>query len=67
MKEHHPSVGQLREPKQAIAEVPWLSRRYLTRLIQERRIPSYRIGGKVLVDLADLEKLVADGRREVMP
>jgi len=35
-------------------EFPFLSVRYLQRLVQERRIPSWKIGRRVYLDRADL-------------
>ena len=38
--------------------------RHLRRLIAERRVASYRLSGRVLLDLDDLDELLARGRRE---
>ncbi len=38
------------------------STRWLRRLISERRIPYHKVGGRVLLDLADLDALAAAGR-----
>ena len=55
---------ELRLLAQAVAERPWLSLRYLRRLVYEGRIRHYKVGGKVLVDLADIDALAESGRRE---
>jgi excisionase family DNA binding protein len=49
---------------QAVGARPYLTKRHLRRLIAEHRIPSYRIGGKVLVDVAEVDELVAASRRD---
>jgi len=52
------SVGSIAEHR------PWCSERYLRRLIAERRIPFHRVGGRVLVDLDDLDAYDEAGRVE---
>lgn len=47
--------------RQALAECPWLSERYLRRLVYERRIRYSKVGGKLLFDLADLDRIVNEG------
>jgi excisionase family DNA binding protein len=41
----------------------YLGERYIRRLIEERKIPSYRVGGVVLASAADIEALIACGLR----
>lgn len=49
---------------QAVEARPWLTLRYLRRLIAERRIPFHKVGRFVLVDLADLDTFAERGRVE---
>ena len=49
---------------QAVEANPWLTERYVRRLIHERRIPFHKVGGRVLLDQADLDRLVSAGRVE---
>lgn len=48
----------LRTLPQAVEERPFLTIRWLRNLIYERGIPSYRLGGRVLVDLDELDACV---------
>ncbi len=41
---------------------PWATVRWLRRLVYEHRIPFHKVGGKVLVDLADLDDFAELGR-----
>jgi excisionase family DNA binding protein len=41
----------------------WATTRWLRRLIYERGLTYYKVGGKVLIDLNDLDRLVETGRR----
>ncbi len=47
---------------QAVEQRPWLTERYARRLIHERRLPYYKVGGKVLLDDDDLDELENAGR-----
>ncbi len=49
---------------QAVDERPWLTERYLRRLVYERRVPFSKVGGRVVVDLRDLDLMVRSGRVE---
>ena len=40
--------------------------RHVRRLIAERRVASYRLGGRVLLSPDDLDELLAKGRREAL-
>jgi excisionase family DNA binding protein len=42
----------------------WCSVRYARRLVAERRIPFHKVGGRVLLDLADLDVYAEAGRIE---
>lgn len=42
----------------------WVTERYLRRLVAEHRVPYFKAGGKVLIDLADLDAFVEAGRVE---
>jgi DNA-binding transcriptional regulator YiaG len=47
---------------------PWTTVRWLRRQVAERRIPYYKpTGGRVLIDLADLDALAERGRVEPAP
>jgi excisionase family DNA binding protein len=54
--------ADLRTITQVTTERPWITERYLRRLIFERRVPYYKIGRRVLVSLSELDQLVAEGR-----
>jgi excisionase family DNA binding protein len=43
---------------------PWVSVRYLRRLVYEGRLPYHKLGSKVLIDLADLDRMAEAGRVE---
>lgn len=46
---------------------PWVSVRFLRRLVAERRIPFHRLGGRrILLDLDDLDALAEAGRVEAV-
>ena len=49
---------------QAINERPWLTDRWLRRLVAERRIPFHKAGGRLLFDLADIDQWAEGGRVE---
>jgi excisionase family DNA binding protein len=48
----------------AIEERPWLTERWLRRLVAERRVPFHKVGGRLLFDLDDLDKWAEAGRVE---
>lgn len=50
--------------KQAAEASEWLTERYLHRIIADGRLPHYRVGGKVLVDLDEIDEFVKAGRVE---
>jgi hypothetical protein len=43
---------------------PWATVRWLRRQVNERRIGYYKAGGRVLLDLAELDSLVERGRAD---
>ena len=49
---------------QAVAERPYLTERWLRRLVSERRIAFHKAGGRLLFDLEDLDKWADAGRVE---
>jgi excisionase family DNA binding protein len=55
--------GKLLSLREA-GEQSGLGLRYITRLVQERRIPSYKVGGKRRIAEADLEAFIEAHRRE---
>lgn len=55
-------LGTVRQ--HAEGQFSYLGARYLRRLIEERRVPFYKIGGKVLLSAADVAGYVAAGRIE---
>ena len=48
----------------ASAQYLGTSVRHVRRLVGERRVASYRLGGRVLIDPDDLDELLARSRRE---
>ncbi|MGD0985697.1 MAG: excisionase family DNA-binding protein [Acidimicrobiales bacterium] len=50
----------------AAAEYLGTTDRHVRRLIAERRITSYRLGGRVLLSPDDLDELLARSRREAI-
>jgi hypothetical protein len=49
---------------QAVVERPWLTERWLRRLVYERRVSFHKVGGRLLFDLTDLDRLAESGRVE---
>ena len=49
---------------QVVEARPWLTERYLRRLVYEKRVAYHRVGGRLLFDLADLDALAERGRVE---
>lgn len=65
---HRPRSGRAVSRKivtlaQAVEQRPFLTLRHLRRLIFERRLPFYKAGGKVLVDLDEIDAWVESNRR----
>ena len=58
------SPKQFRTLAQTLEERPWLTERYLRRLVAERRIPYHKPGGRLVFDLADIDALVENSRVE---
>ncbi len=44
----------------------WTSERWLRRQTYEGRLPCYKVAGKVLVDLDDLDAFIEAGRRDAV-
>jgi excisionase family DNA binding protein len=63
-RQHSSRPTDARTIPQIEAERPWATARYLRRLIFEKRLPYYKVGRRVLVSLAELDELVANGRIE---
>ena len=55
---------QLRTLHQVVEERPWATERFLRRLVAEHRVPFYKLGGKLLFDLDDLDAYAERGRVE---
>ena len=49
---------------QAVEARPWVSERFLRRLVAERRVPFHKVGSRLLFDLDDLDNLAERGRVE---
>lgn len=43
---------------------PWLNERWLRRIIQDKRIGTYRVGNRVLFDPAEFEAFVLSNRKD---
>ncbi|MBK9180968.1 MAG: DNA-binding protein [Acidimicrobiales bacterium] len=52
---------------QAVEARPWLTERYLRRLVAERRLPYHKVAGRLLFDLADLDAHAEEHRVEPAP
>jgi hypothetical protein len=50
--------------RQAVEQRPWLTERWLRRLVYERRVSFHKVGNRLVFDLADLDTLVEQGRVE---
>jgi excisionase family DNA binding protein len=51
--------------KQLLEARPWLTERFVRRLVAERRVPFSKVGERLLFDVADFDELVEAGRVEV--
>ncbi len=53
--------------RQTLDAWPWMTERWLRRLVAERRIPFYKLPGssRLLFDLADLDRLAESGRVDI--
>jgi excisionase family DNA binding protein len=60
-------MRNLKPLKEVPASRDWTTERYLRRLVAERRIPFYKAGGKVLLDLDELDQYVENNRVEPEP
>lgn len=52
----------LRTIKQVTVERPWASERWLRRAIYEKRFRYFKVDGRVLIDLADLDAYAERGQ-----
>lgn len=52
---------------QALAARPWLTERFLRRLVAEKRVGYHKVAGRVLFDLRELDDLAELGRVEPPP
>ena len=52
---------------QLIEQRPFLTERWIRRLVNERRIPFHKCGGKLVFDLVEIDKWVESGRVEARP
>lgn len=41
---------------------PWATARFVRRLVAERRVAFFKLGGKILLDTEDIDALVEAGR-----
>lgn len=55
---------QLTPLKQVPQHRTWATERVLRRMVAEKRIPYHKCGGKVLIDLVDLDNYTEAGRIE---
>lgn len=55
---------QLRTLPQVLEERPWLTERFLRRLVAQKRIRYFKVRNRVLFDLDDLDDLAEGGRVE---
>ena len=66
-----PRPERLRTIPQLLAERPALRSdgkepgRWVRRLVHERRLASYRVGGRVLIDLDEADRLLTGNHRDV--
>lgn len=58
-----PLPRELRTLVQAAEERPFLTLRWLRQLVASERVPTYKLGGKVLIDLHELDEFVRASRR----
>ena len=64
MRREREKSRQLVTLQQAVEQRPWLTERWLRRLVYERRGPFHKVGNRLVFDLADLDALVEQGRVE---
>ena len=53
--------------KQALEQRPWLTERWLRKAVQKKLIPYFKLGTKLIFDLADIDSYVEQRRVEAMP
>ena len=64
MRREREKSRQLVTLQQAVEQRPWLTERWLRRLVYERRVPFHKVGNRLVFDLADLDAPVEQGRVE---
>jgi hypothetical protein len=64
MRREREKSRQLVTLQQAVEQRPWLTERWLRRLVYERRVPFHKVGNRLVFDLADLDALAEQGRVE---
>lgn len=47
--------------RQLLEAAPWLTERWVRSLVARRELPHYKVGGRLLFKLADVEAVVAQG------
>jgi hypothetical protein len=48
--------------KEALERRPWLNERWLRQAVYKKRIPYYKLGTKLLFDLADIDRYIVETR-----
>ena len=64
MSTTRPAAKQYVTFSQALEQRPWLTERWLRRAVQERRIPFFKVDGKLVFDLEEIDGYVAAHRIE---
>jgi excisionase family DNA binding protein len=54
------------QAKEAQGHRSWATERRIRRLVAEKRIPYYKVGGLVMIDVADLDAYAEAGRVEAV-
>jgi excisionase family DNA binding protein len=50
--------------QQVVDEYPWITERWLRRAVHEKRIPFYKVGGRLLFNPDELDQWIRDQRVE---
>lgn len=50
--------------KQLATARPWITERFARRLVADRKVPFYKVSGKLLFDLEEVDALAECGRVE---
>jgi hypothetical protein len=70
-----PNTENLVSFKQLLERHPWMTERWLRRAVQQKRLPYYKVDGRLIFDLDEVNRYVlkpenrveASGRRFVRP